>query len=115
MFIGSLPKKVIQQAISHIDLNNWRGVHVCCSGSFKIEQAIRSVNTTIPIHSNDVSLISSIVGYAKTGYEIVFNFKNDLDYLNKYLSTDAETQLALIAYAMQLGKYKSDNQYCTKI
>lgn len=112
MFIGSLPKKVIQQAISHIDLNNWRGVHVCCSGSFKIEQAIRSVNTTIPIHSNDVSLISSIVGYAKTGYEIVFNFKNDLDYLNKYLSTDAETQLALIAYAMQLGKYKSDNQYC---
>ena len=112
MFIGSLPKKVIQQAISHIDLNNWRGVHVCCSGSFKIEQAIGSVNTTIPIHSNDVSLISSIVGYAKTGYEIVFNFKNDLDYLNKYLSTDAETQLALIAYAMQLGKYKSDNQYC---
>jgi len=112
MFIGSLPKKVIQQAISHIDLNNWRGVHVCCSGSFKIEQAIRSVNTTIPIHSNDVSLISSIVGYAKTGYEIVFNFKNDLDYLNKYLSTDAETQLALIAYAMQIGKYKSDNQYC---
>nr|DAX86174.1 MAG TPA: hypothetical protein [Caudoviricetes sp.] len=112
MFIGSLPKKVIQQAMSHIDLNNWRGVHVCCSGSFKIEQAIRSVNTTIPIHSNDVSLISSIVGYAKTGYEIVFNFKNDLDYLNKYLSTDAETQLALIAYAMQLGKYKSDNQYC---
>lgn len=112
MFIGSLPKKVIQQAMSHIDLNNWRGVHVCCSGSFKIEQAIRSVNTTIPIHSNDVSLISSIVGYAKTGYEIVFNFKNDLDYLNKYLSIDAETQLALIAYAMQLGKYKSDNQYC---
>ena len=112
MFIGSLPKKVIQQAISHIDLNNWRGVHVCCSGSFKIEQAIRSVNTTIPIHSNDVSLISSIVGYAKTGYEIVFNFKNDLDYLNKYLSTDAEIQLALIAYAMQIGKYKSDNQYC---
>ena len=98
--------------MSHIDLNNWRGVHVCCSGSFKIEQAIRSVNTTIPIHSNDVSLISSIVGYAKTEYEIVFNFKNDLDYLNKYLSTDAETQLALIAYAMQLGKYKSDNQYC---
>lgn len=112
MFIGSLPKKVIQQAMSHIDLSNWIGVHVCCSGSFKIEQAIRSVNTTIPLHSNDVSLISSIVGYAKTGLEVVFNFKNDLDYLNKYLSTDAETQLALIAYAMQLGKYKSDNQYC---
>lgn len=65
MFIGSLPKKVAQQLVSHTNFNNWRGVNVCCSGSFRIEQSIRNVNSSIPIHSNDVSLIASIVGLAK--------------------------------------------------
>ena len=112
MFIGSLPKKIVQQAVFNLDLRNWRGVNVCCSGSFKIEQAVRNVYQSIPIHSNDVSLVSSIIGLAKTGGAIDFRFKNDFEYLNEYLSDDAETQLAVLAYAMQLGKYKSDNQYC---
>lgn len=112
MFVGSIPKKVAQQIVSHVDLSKWRGVNVCCSGSFRIEQAIRSVSQTLPIISNDVSLMSSIIGLAKTGRETEFSFKNDLSFLNDRLSNDAETQLAVLAFALTLNKFKSDNQYC---
>lgn len=112
MFIGSVPKQVAQQLVSHVDLSRWRGVNICCSGSFRIEQAIRNVNTTIPIHSNDVSLITSIIGLAKTGRSTAFSFKNDLDYLNAYLDQTPESQLATLAFALLISKYKSDNQYC---
>lgn len=91
MFIGSLPKKVAQQLVSHTNFNNWRGVNVCCSGSFRIEQSIRNVNSSIPIHSNDVSLIASIVGLAKTGRATTFTFKNELEYLNEHLLNNTET------------------------
>lgn len=112
MFIGSIPKKVAQQIVSHTDFSNWGGVNVCCSGSFRIEQSIRNINRSIPIHSNDVSLITSIVGLAKTDRATTFTFKNELEYLNEYLLNNAETQLAVLAYALLLNKYKSDNSYC---
>lgn len=112
MFVGSVPKKVAQQIVSHVDLSQWRGVNVCCSGSFRIEQAIRSVSQTLPINSNDVSLVSSIIGLSKTGRQTDFLFKNDLSFLNDRLSNDAETQLAVLAFALTLNKFKSDNQYC---
>lgn len=112
MFIGSVPKQVAQQLVANVDLSKWRAVNICCSGSFRIEQAIRNVNTSIPIHSNDVSLITSIVGLAKTGRVTEFSFKNDLVHLNQYLNSDAETQLALLAYALLISKYKGDNEYC---
>lgn len=112
MFIGSVPKQVAQQIVSHVDLTKWRAVNVCCSGSFRIEQSIRNISTTIPVNSNDVSLVTSIVGLNRTGQSTKFLFKNDLEYLNHYLTQDAETQLAVLAYALLVSKYKSDNQYC---
>ena len=112
MFVGSLPKQVAQQVVSHVDFSEWNGVNVCCSGSFRIEQSIRNISSTIPINSNDVSLITSIVGLARTGRSTSFEFKNDLDYLNAYLNNEPETQLALIGFVLLVSKYKSDNQYC---
>ncbi|QMT41256.1 hypothetical protein H3L94_04300 [Neisseria shayeganii] len=70
------------------------------------------MSQTLPIISNDVSLMSSIIGLAKTGRETEFSFKNDLSFLNDRLSNDAETQLAVLAFALTLNKFKSDNQYC---
>ncbi|OOF40953.1 hypothetical protein BKK47_02685 [Rodentibacter mrazii] len=112
MFVGSVPKQVAQQLVSHVDLSKWREVNICCSGSFRIEQSIRNISKTIPINSNDVSLISSIVGLNRTGRSTKFTFKNDLGYLNEYLTQNAETQLALLAYALLISKYKGDNEYC---
>ncbi|WP_249961103.1 putative antirestriction adenine methyltransferase [Histophilus somni] len=112
MFVGSVPKQVAQQLVANVDLSKWREVNICCSGSFRIEQAIRNVSTTIPINSNDVSLITSIVGLNRVGQSTQFQFKNDLAYLNEFLVGNAETQLAVLAYALLVSKYKSDNQYC---
>lgn len=112
MFVGSVPKQVAQQLVANVDLSKWREVNICCSGSFRIEQAIRNISSTIPINSNDVSLITSIVGLNRIGKSTEFQFKNDLAHLNDFLTNNAETQLALLAYALLISKYKSNNEYC---
>ena len=62
MFIGGLPKQVLQQIAELIDLPAQKEFFVCCSGSFRLEQLLEQAGVQAPIVSNDVSLVTCAIG-----------------------------------------------------
>ncbi len=76
MFQGTLPTESIQQMFSILE--DTQKIYVCCSGTFKFEQAFYRINSKVQIISNDVSLYSCALG----NYLINAKFKR-LDFVNK--------------------------------
>jgi hypothetical protein len=63
MFYGAVPTECIEQVFRIIDFSAWQKAYVCCSGSFRIERALKAKFPHLQVISNDVSLYSSAVGY----------------------------------------------------
>lgn len=62
MFIGAIPTDLVDQFVRVTPFPQWGSAWVCCSGSFRMDQAIHQAAPDIPIHSNDVSLYSTCIG-----------------------------------------------------
>jgi len=112
MFIGAIPKQLAQQIVSHIDFGQWKKVFVGCSGSFRIEQAIKYVSD-VPLFSNDVSLLSCAIGGAAVDDLPVVQFINNLECLNDVLDPSVPCDLlAGIGIAQELSKLQKPHKYC---
>ena len=112
MFIGAIPKKIAEQIVRSIDFSAWGDVYVGCSGSFRIEQAIRAQHPNVRIFSNDVSALSCAIGAAATGKNFQIEFINDLDVLESLHDGSALSAVAGIEVAITLSKYKGNNDFC---
>ena len=112
MFVGAIPKKIAEQIVRSIDFSAWGDVYVGCSGSFRIEQAIRERHPNVRIFSNDVSALSCAIGAAATGQEFEIEFTNDLEVLNSLHDGSALSAVAGLEVAITLSKYKSNNVFC---
>ena len=62
MFTGAVPRAVVEQILRTVDFGVWGDVYVCCSGSFRVDRAIKEHHPNARIHSNDVSLLSCGLG-----------------------------------------------------
>jgi hypothetical protein len=113
MFIGAIPRQLAQQIVSHIDLSRWDGIYIGCSGSFRIEQAIRGKYPKVKIFSNDVSLLSCVIGGGATGNLPDVGFCGELEYFNSIIDrTSAADVMAAIGVALTLSKLQNNNDYC---
>jgi hypothetical protein len=113
MFIGAIPKPFAQQIVSHIDLDRWGSVFIGCSGSFRIEQAIRFKYPDVMICSNDVSLLSCIIGGGRTGALPDVQFCGALEPLDVLIDhLRPEDLLAAVGVALMLSKLQGNNSYC---
>ena len=102
MFRGSLPQDV-QRIFSECVLGwNTDTVHVGCSGNFTVERVLSSLGG-FGIHSNDVTLYSSIFGafLAKQSFRIELKPDTGFEWLADYMKTPID-QCATVALATRL-------------
>lgn len=111
MFIGAIPKKISEQIVRSINFSAWGDVYVGCSGSFRIEQAIRERHPDVRIFSNDVSALSCAIGAAATGSDFRIDFINDFEVLAGIHDGSALSAVAGIEVAITLSKYKGNNEF----
>lgn len=112
-FFGTVPNTCIEQILRITDFDSWGQVYVGCSGTLKIEEAIRSRHPDVPIHANDVSLFSCPLGWYYTDDPQPINFHSRLEWVNEF--TDGkpyEYTVAAVLICNELARYSRDNPYC---
>lgn len=113
MFFGAVPTDCIQQVFKIMDIDAWSDVHVCCSGSFRLERAISSTYKDIRIHSNDVSVYSAAIGGLATGKPIEVQFVDRLAFVEDLLvGASDERKVAAVLVGCEMSRYaRSNNKF----
>ena len=112
MFIGVLPKSVLEQITRVVSFNEWRDVFVGCSGSFRFERAVKRRHWSVRLHSNDVSLLSCALGALATGATFDLVFKGRLRFVERKVRRGGfEARAAAVMVALEMAKYKADNPH----
>lgn len=116
MFLGVVPTECIQQIFKVIDFTKEREVHVCCSGTFRLERALTELAPHVRIHSNDVSLFSCVMGGLATGAPIEFTFTGELAPKEALLKDgDPIRRAAAVMVAFEMARYaRRNNAYNVK-
>lgn len=104
-FLGSTPSKLIESIIRVARPQDWSACYVACSGMFRIEAGLAARAPGLPIHSNDVSLLSSAIGFAATGQALPFRFKGDLGFVEDFGFTLPSDRIAALLIALNFSSY----------
>lgn len=112
IFAGAIPRQCLEQAFRIVDLAAVDAAYVCCSGSFRIEQAIALKHPSIGLHGNDVSLLSTAIGRAATGTQLPFRFTGDLEWLEEALTgmTPLE-RIGGIGVALSVARFRGASEF----
>ena len=110
MFTGAVPRAVVEQILRTVDFGAWGDVYVCCSGSFRVDRAIKERHPNARIHSNDVSLLSCGLGALATGQTFPLTFRGRLDFVEGEVSSFDE-RVATVLVALEMAQYKADNAH----
>ena len=112
MFVGAVPKEFIAQILDVVPFDQWGGVHVCCSGSFRPEVALRQRYPDLPIVGNDVSLLSVAIGELAVGRLLEFRFRERLAPLEEILAgCDQTDRVAVVLIAQEMAVYRGRNAH----
>lgn len=116
MFFGAVPTACIEQVFKIIDFTKWQKAYVCCSGSFRIERALRKEFPELKIYSNDVSLYSSALGFLNSGKEIEISFDKELSFINECKEiTSYFDKVAAVIVACEMARFGGrKNEYAKK-
>lgn len=109
MFLGVVPTDCIRQIFKVMDFTNVADVHLCCSGTFRLERAFAQIHPHIRVHSNDVSLFSCVIGGLATGAPVDFTFTGDLEWINARIGTDPNRRAAAVMVAFEMARYSRRN------
>lgn len=107
MFIGSVPRDVVDRVTRLLPWDTIHTVFVCCSGAFRIEQAVRAAAPHVRIEGSDVSLFSCALGELATGRAPSFRFRERLAFLEDILAEPAYSTPAARAGALLLAQEMS--------
>lgn len=119
MFRGSVPADM--RSLVHETARVWGvdEVWVGCSGNFTIE---RTLSGLVPsLHSNDVQLYSSAIGWWAAGEDVPITVRPEsrdaLGWLDPYLAEDRDSRLACVLLGSRfLGSVgKEDNPYHARV
>lgn len=109
-FIGAINAKLRQFFFTHAHLLEGRRCYIGCSGNFTIEQIISRRCERAELHSNDVSLYSSVVGRALTGAVLEAEFTaEDLRFANDYFTRGPVESVATVLLVLEMLKYQKRN------
>ena len=112
MFLGAIPKPVAEQIVRSVPLGEWGDVYLCCSGSFRMEQAIGSSFPHAAIHSNDVSLYSTAIAQLALRQPITLTFRNRLAFVEEILAgADFGARVAAVLVAHDMSRFIRSNDY----
>ena len=111
MFIGAVPMPVVNQLLRSVDCSSWREIFVCCSGSFRVDRALKERYPQKAVRGNDVSLVSSAVGTLLTGGELAIAFKDRLAFIEEREFADYAWRVAAVIVALRLSQFSGKNAY----
>lgn len=112
MFTGAMPKPVVAQVQRLLDLDSAREVYVCCSGSFRVEQMLRQAAPRARVVSNDVSLVSCMLGtLAATGEVPAVTFRGALAWMEEATSNEPIDRIAAVFVAWQMSRFTGKSEY----
>jgi hypothetical protein len=112
VFVGAVPKPVVEQIVRTIPFSDWGRVYVGCSGSFRVDRSIKARHPTCRVYGNDVSLFSTMLGRLATDQPIEFTYTDRLEFIEGELEGKPPLyRVASIAVAMEMARFSSDNEY----
>lgn len=112
MFYGTVPHAAVQQIFALVDLSATGKVAVCCSGSFKVDRAIRAkYGPELHIASNDVSLYSGAIGAWLSDTPFRVGFTGRLEFVEEVVAPAGVERAAAVLVAFEMGRYRSPNRY----
>jgi hypothetical protein len=111
MFVGAVPMTVVNQLLGAVDCTTWPEIFVCCSGSFRVDRALKAKYPDKIVRSNDVSLVSCAAGALLTGSTIDMTFKGRLAFMEEVGLADFEDRLAAVIVALGLSQFAGDNDF----
>ncbi len=110
MFVGSVPRPVVDQILRTVDFGAWGGVFVCCSGSFRVDRAIKAKWPDARLISNDVSLYSVSLGRLVTNEPFSIRFTGRLAFIEQAVDVDDfEGRVAAVLVAHEMATYRGTN------
>lgn len=110
MFTGLVPVPVIQQLLEVVPFAEWGDVFCCCSGSFRVDGAIKRRFPLAQVHSNDVSLLSCGLGALLAGGGFSLRFHGRLEFVESHVDTFSD-RVAAVLVCLEMAKYKAANDY----
>lgn len=110
MFTGSVPKPVVEQMFRIVPFEDFRDVFVCCSGSFRVDRAVKQAHPGLRVHSNDVSLLTVGLGRLLTGEPHAFRFTGRLAFIEDLDPSPVERMAALLV-ALEMTRYSGANAH----
>jgi hypothetical protein len=102
---------VVNQLLRSVDCLSWREIFVCCSGSFRVDRALKERYPQKAVRGNDVSLVSSAVGALLTGSELAIGFKDRLAFIEEREFADYAWRAAAVIVALRLSQFSGNNAY----
>lgn len=113
LFVGAIPREVVTQAFACVDMTSVKHAYVCCSGSYRYEQAISKTFPDIQIHSNDVSLLSTAIGRLAAKDPVDFHFARELEFLEQALGNGPTPldRVAALAVAVRMCHFRGHNAH----
>ena len=114
MFVGSVPKKVVEQILSVVDFSSWSAVQVCCSGSFRVDRALRGAYPELVINSNDVSLYSVALGRLLTSRAFEIQFTDRLSFFEQHLGDEFIDRVAGVLAAYDISRFQAQNRWAQR-
>ncbi|MFH7241761.1 MAG: hypothetical protein ACHWZW_02820 [Spirulina sp.] len=111
-FFGTVPGKCVEQVIGVVPFKEWPAIYVCCSGTFRIEQALtQALGSGAPIYSNDVSLYSSVLGAWLTDRPFALTFQDELAFVQERFNEDFCAGVASVLVAHEMSRFVRNNDY----
>ena len=107
MFVGAINSKVRDLIFSEREIFRDRQVCIGCSGNFTIEQILSGLNCRI--HSNDISLYSSLIGFHLAGLPLAMEIRVEkYAWLRPYLA-DSLSAIAALTLLFEMLKFEKGN------
>lgn len=114
MFTGAVPKTTVHQIAKVVDFSRFESAYVCCSGSFRLERAIKQINNNIKIYSNDVSALSVSIGSYLSSGDVEVEFVERLFFLEKFLKSFKSSpldRLAAVSLALDISNFSGNSEH----
>ena len=109
-FIGSINDKLRKFFYTHAGVLEGRDVFIGCSGNFTVEQIISRRCKNAIIHSNDVSMYTSVLGHHITGQRLpLIVINEELLWMQQYINQGGDYAAACLSLALSMFKFEKRN------
>jgi len=110
MFVGSVPCSSVEQITRVVPFDEWSEVYIGCSGSFRVDRAIKERYPKVRVHSNDVSLLSCGLGALATDATFPLRFRGRLAFVEEEVGSFFD-RVAAVLVALEMARHKGSNAH----